>query len=58
MKGLLIAVTASYLVTWTAGIVIARRTAVSAVAARRMHLGFSLVACTLLTVCLFSSDHV
>ena len=50
MKGLLVAVTASYLVTWVAGIVIARQTAISAVAARRIHLGLSLVTCTLLTV--------
>ena len=50
MKALLIAVTASYLVTWIAGIVIARQPAVSAVAERRIHLGLSLVTCTLLTV--------
>jgi hypothetical protein len=50
MKALLVALTASYLVTWIAGIVIARQTAISVTAARRMHLGLSLVTCTLLTV--------
>ncbi len=50
MKALLAAVAASYLVTRIAGIVITRRTAVRAVAGRRIRLGLSLVTCALLTV--------
>jgi hypothetical protein len=49
MKALLIGAAASYLVTWCSGIYIARQTSMDRIKARRIHLGLSLVTCTVLT---------
>jgi hypothetical protein len=50
MKTLLIALTASYLVTWCSGIFIARQKSIAPGKARLIHLGLSLVTCTLLGI--------
>lgn len=50
MKTLLIALTASYLVTWCSGICIARQKSIDPKKARIIHFCLSLVTCTLLGV--------
>lgn len=50
MKILLIALTASYIVTWCSGIFIARQKSFKPERARLVHLCLSLVTCTLIGV--------
>ncbi len=50
MKTLLVALTVSYVITWLCGIFIARQTTLQPSTARRIHLGLSLVTCTLLGI--------
>lgn len=50
MKTLLIALTASYLITWLCGIYISRQTRFKPSTARRIHLALSLVTCILLGI--------
>ncbi len=50
MKTLLVALTVSYVITWICGIYIARQKAISPAVAGKIHLGLSLVTCTLLGI--------
>lgn len=50
MKTLLTAMTASYVITWLGGIYITRQSRLEQGTARKIHLGLSLITCTLLGI--------